>query len=74
LYLQRACTLGDTIAQSTLGFQMLWWGKTQEDQTIGLGWLRAAAEEDHKLAIFRLGEAYEKARGTDENIEEAAKW
>ena len=74
MYLQRACTLGDTIAQSTLGFQMLWWGKTQEDQTIGLGWLRAAAEEDHKLAIFRLGEAYEKARGTAENIEEAAKW
>jgi hypothetical protein len=53
---------------------MLWWGKIQEDQTIGLDWLRAAAEEDHKLAIFRLGEAYEKARGTAENIEEAAKW
>lgn len=74
MYLQRACTLGDAIAQTTLGFQMLWWGQTQRDQSIGLQWLRTAAEQGHKLAMFRLGEAYEKARGTDANALEAAKW
>jgi TPR repeat protein len=60
--LQRACILGDPIAQSTLGFQMAWWGKSAEDQKKGVAWLHAAALQDHKIAIFRLGEVWEKGR------------
>jgi hypothetical protein len=73
-YLQRACILGDPIAQSTLGFQLAWWGKSNEDQVKGVAWLRASAIQDYKIAIFRLGEVLEKGRGTEENLEEAITW
>ena len=70
--LAHAAMLGDAAAQSHLGFRLLWWGKSVEEQEKGIAWLQSAAGQGHPVGIYRLGEAHEKGRGTPEDKAKAA--
>jgi TPR repeat protein len=72
--LMHAAMLGDVYAQSTLGFHQLWRGQLPEEQSLGVQWLTAAAEQDHKYAIYNVGEAYLRGRGTAQNTQLAVRW
>ena len=73
-WLFKASMLGDMHAQCTLGFHQLWRSSTPEEQTEGVAWLKAAAWQDNKTAIYRLGEAYQRGKGTELNLDLAAQW
>jgi TPR repeat protein len=72
--LMHSAMLGDLYAQSTLGFHQLWKGQSPEEQTMGVEWLTAAAEQDHKYAIYNVGEAHLRGKGTPQNTPEAVSW
>jgi hypothetical protein len=70
--LAHAAMLGDGPAQANLGFRLLWWGKSVDEQAQGIAWLESAATQDNKMGIYRLGEAHEKGRGTPVDNAKAA--
>ena len=72
--LMHAAMLGDMFAQSTLGFHQLWKGQSPEEQALGVEWLTAAAQQDHKYAIYNVGEAHLRGKGTPKNTPEAVSW
>ena len=73
-FLMHAAMLGDIYAQSTLGCHQLWKGQSPEEQTQGVEWLTASAEQDHKYAIYNLAEAHWRGKGTPQNTDEAVNW
>jgi TPR repeat protein len=72
--LRRASMLNDEWSQSLLGWHLVWRGKTVQAQQEGVMWLRAAANQGYKPAIYRLAEALREGRGTEVNNAEAIYW
>jgi TPR repeat protein len=72
--LMHSAMLGDMYAQSTLGFHQLWKGQSPEEHSLGLEWLTSAAQQEHKYAIYNVGEAHFRGKGTPQNTAEAVSW
>jgi TPR repeat protein len=66
--------LKDEWSQSLLGWHFVWKGKTFEAQQEGVQWLRCAARQGHKPAMYRLSEALRDGRGADVDEKEALYW
>ena len=72
--LRRASMLKDEWSQSLLGWHFVWKGKTFEAQQEGVQWLRCAARQGYKPAMYRLSEALRDGRGADVDEKEALYW
>ena len=72
--LHHAAMLGVSRAQTSLGGQLVWRGKTAQSQADGMLWLRAAAAQDDVYGCYLLAEALREGRGCEADPTEAAHW
>lgn len=64
-YMTIAAKAGDIVAQCCLGIFYVYGVGVETDGTLGIEWLKKAAEQNMAYAQFTLGECYEKGDGTD---------
>lgn len=69
-WLEKAATKGKSSAQKDLGSLYLMINKDTEAEL----WLRKAAIQNEKDALFLIGFLYESGRGVNKDLEEAKKW
>jgi TPR repeat protein len=68
---RRASMLGDGFSQCALGWNFVMYGNSIEVQQEGIHWLREAAKQDNKMAIYRLADFLRDGRGVEKNEHEA---
>jgi TPR repeat protein len=66
-----ASMLGDDFAQCALGWRLVMFGDSSEKQHEGIQWLREAAKQGNKSAIYRLADFLKDGKGVDKNEVEA---
>ena len=68
---KRASMLGDDFAQCAIGWRLVMLGESLEHQQEGIQWLREAAKQGNKLAIYRLADFLRDGKGVEKNDVEA---
>ena len=74
VHLRRASMMDDHVSQSLLGWYGVWRGQSVESQQEGTFWLRRAASQGYKTAMYRLSEALRAGRGTEVDNPQAISW